>query len=340
MLMRQLYLRSVPNKKSKIAAMKGKKQVGAISSAERGETTTAVMCMSATGHVIPPFLIFPRARMNDSLKNGTPSGTEFACNPSGYMTVDIFCAWFDHFLHYVHPKADNPVLLVVDGHSSHTKNLAVTEKARVNHVTIIVLPPHCSNKLQPLDVSFMAPFKNYYTNAAETFLRNNPGRVITVYEVGQLMSTAFTKAATTLIAVNGFKKTGLWPCNREIFDDTAFAPSLVTDQSEKNLNSESSSKQDMQNNSTTQNVADGQLENMPRPSRTSYPQNPNTSFEVPPSVIIPLPQITTARSSRKCRSGKAAEITSTSHAQCLIRAKAAKDIKAIKLNQKKTARKQ
>uniref|UniRef100_A0A182NV04 DDE-1 domain-containing protein n=1 Tax=Anopheles dirus TaxID=7168 RepID=A0A182NV04_9DIPT len=153
----------VPNKKSKIAAMKGNKQVGAISSAEREETTTAVMFMSATGHFIPPFLILPRARMNDSLKNGTPSGAEFACNPSGYMTVDILCAWFDHFLLNVHPKTDNPVLLVVDGHSSHTKNLSnITEKARVNHATIIVLPPHCSNMLQPLNSNHSLRSRSIY----------------------------------------------------------------------------------------------------------------------------------------------------------------------------------
>lgn len=264
--------------------MKGKKQVGGITSAERGETTTAVMCMSATGLFIPSFLIFPRARMNDSLNNGTPSGTQLACNPSGYITVEIFRAWFDHFLLNVYPTADDPVLLIVDGLSSHTKSLAVIDKAKANHVTIIVLPPHCSNKLHPLDVSVMAPFNNFYTNVADTYLRRHPGRVITIYEVGQLMNTAYTKAATTQIVVNEFRKTGLWPFNREIFNGTDFAPSLVTDQSEKIASSESTSIQEQvmptHNNPPTPTNVDCQLVNIPGPSATTSPHNPQSKHIV------------------------------------------------------------
>ncbi|XP_055615187.1 uncharacterized protein LOC129761490 [Toxorhynchites rutilus septentrionalis] len=148
--------------KSKVAALKGKKQVGGITSAERGETATAVMCMSATGQLLPPFFIFLRMRMHEALKKGESRGSKFACNASGYMTVEIFNEWFDHFLEHVNPSEDSPDLLIIDGHSSHTKNLAFTEKARANFVKVLVLPPHTSNKLQPLDVSFMAPFKTYY----------------------------------------------------------------------------------------------------------------------------------------------------------------------------------
>lgn len=113
----------VPPKKRKIAALKGKKQVGGITSAERGVTTTAVMCMSAAGQHLPPFLIFARMRMHDALKKGAPCGSKFACNQSGYMTVDIFNDWFDHFLEHVRPSEDQPALLIIDGHFSHDRVL-------------------------------------------------------------------------------------------------------------------------------------------------------------------------------------------------------------------------
>ena len=215
----------VPPNKKKIAALKGKKQVGIISSAERGETTTVVMSMSASGHYLPPFVIFPRTRMHDGLKHGAPLGTKFACNPSGYMTAEMFDTYFDHFIDQAHASESDSILLLLDGHSSHTKNLAVTEKARKYNVTILSLPPHCSNKLQPLDVSFMAPFKAYYSNAAVVYLRSNPGHVIGQFNIMQLMKTAFEKAATMSTAVNGFKKCGLWPCDRTVFDESSFAPS-------------------------------------------------------------------------------------------------------------------
>ncbi|XP_055633069.1 uncharacterized protein LOC129773483 [Toxorhynchites rutilus septentrionalis] len=123
------------------------------------------------------------------------------------MTVEIFNEWFDHFLEHVKPSEDSPALLIIDGHSSHTKNLAFTEKARANFVKVLVLPPHTSNKLKPLDVSFMAPFKTYYAQEVERFLQQNPGKVVSQYDVAELMKPAFIKAATTEIAENGFEKT-------------------------------------------------------------------------------------------------------------------------------------
>ncbi|XP_062540913.1 uncharacterized protein LOC134208959 [Armigeres subalbatus] len=221
---------TVPPKKLKIAAKKGKKQVGAITSGERGILTTVVMCMSATGQHLPPYVIFPRVRMHDALKRGAPNGTKFNCNPSGYMTCESFLDYFDHFIDQVNPSEKNPALLIIDGHSSHTKNFGFTRKARANFVTVIALPPHCSNKLQPLDVAFMAPFKSYYASASEDFMRRNPGRVIGLYDVSELLGVAFPKAASVAVAENGFRKTGIWPFNRNVFSDEDFAPSEVTDQ--------------------------------------------------------------------------------------------------------------
>ncbi|XP_055633786.1 uncharacterized protein LOC129774111 [Toxorhynchites rutilus septentrionalis] len=192
---------SVPPKKSKVAALKGKKQVGGITSVERGETATAVMCMSATGQHLPPFFIFLRMRMHEALKKGASRGSKFACNASGYMTVEIFNEWFDHFLEHVKPSEDSPALLIIDGHSSHTKNLAFTEKARANFVKEV-----------------------------ERFLQQNPGKVVSQYDVAELMKPAFIKAATTEISENGFEKTRIWPFDRNIFSDDVFAPATVTDQ--------------------------------------------------------------------------------------------------------------
>ena len=62
-------------KPQKVLALKGKHQVGGIVSAERGETTTCVCCISASEQYVPPLLIFKRKRMVDNLKDGAPPGT-------------------------------------------------------------------------------------------------------------------------------------------------------------------------------------------------------------------------------------------------------------------------
>jgi hypothetical protein len=76
--------------------------------------------------------------------------------------------------------------------------------------------------MQPLDVSFMLPFKTFYAQEIEFWLSMNPARVVTHYQIASLLGKAYPKAATVAVAVNGFRRTGLFPCNRHIFDETEF----------------------------------------------------------------------------------------------------------------------
>lgn len=206
--------------------MKGSRQVSAISSAERGVNTTVMMTVSAAGQYLPPMFIFPRQRMNELLKIGAPAGSVFTCNPSGWSNVATCSTWFDHFLAHTRPTADAPVLLILDGHSSHTKNIEMIEKAARNNVRILSIPPHTSHKLQPLDVSVMGPLKTKYGQAVDHFLRRNPGKTVTVYDVAALVNEAFLDAATMQNAVSGFRATGIFPFDKRLFNDTDFVASI------------------------------------------------------------------------------------------------------------------
>ena len=46
-------------------------------------------------------------------------------------------------------------------------NMEVIDLARANEVVLLCLPPHCSHKMQPLDVSFMKPLSIYYNQELE-----------------------------------------------------------------------------------------------------------------------------------------------------------------------------
>jgi hypothetical protein len=48
--------------------------------------------------------------------------------------------------------------------------------------------------MQPLDVAFMGPLEIYYAQEVERF-RSNPGRAVTVCQVGELFGRAYMKAA-------------------------------------------------------------------------------------------------------------------------------------------------
>ncbi|KAJ8729016.1 hypothetical protein PYW07_006712 [Mythimna separata] len=219
-------LTTVQSKSSKILAQKGKKQVGAITTAERGVLSTVVICMTAGGSFIPPFIIFPRKRMKE-LQDGAPPGTGFACHSSGWMQLDIFTDWFKHFLKFAKPTEDDPALLILDGHNTHTTTLDFIVLERINHTTVLCLPPHCSHRLQPLDVSFMGPVNKYYIRAVEKYLR--PGRAITVFQFSKLFGEAYSEAAQQSIAVNGFRKCGIEPIDRHVFKDHDFLAADTAD---------------------------------------------------------------------------------------------------------------
>lgn len=88
----------VPSKLPEVLAKKGKKQVVATTSAERGSTVTCVMCMSANGSFIPPMMIFPRKRDHPLLMKGAPPGAIHACHPSGWIQTELFTIWFKYFI--------------------------------------------------------------------------------------------------------------------------------------------------------------------------------------------------------------------------------------------------
>ena len=152
----------VQKKQPEILALKGKRQIGALTAAERGCLVTVVVCMSASGIFVPPLIIFPWKNAGHLFTRGAPPGTIFKYQPSSWINCEIFMEWFEHFVSVTKLSASDPLLLIVDGHSSHTRNLHLIVKARECHVAIICFPPHSTHKLQPSDKTFLAPLKHYY----------------------------------------------------------------------------------------------------------------------------------------------------------------------------------
>ncbi|XP_066970273.1 uncharacterized protein [Macrobrachium rosenbergii] len=324
---------TVQTKPTRILALRGKKQVGTLSSAERGVLATAVCCMSAGGQFVPPFFIFPRVRMKQELKDGAPPATGFACHPSGWMQLSIFTKWFLHFLAHTKPSVDDPALLIMDGHMIHIKNLDVINLARDNYVTIVILPPHCSHRMQPLDVSFMKPLNAYYVRAIETFLRNNPGRQVTIYKLSALFGEAYLQAAVPNTAINGFKKTGICPLNKHVFGEADFLPAHPTDIP---LNGEQEEEDPDDPVAppimTTENEPELEVADEPEhPSAVPEPVAPNVTRNLfrpasSPQEIIPLSKVATTTQKKRPRSqGRALFMTASPYKKELTLAKKCKE---------------
>lgn len=218
-----------PKGQSRILAKRGKRQVGIINPSERGQTVTAEICVSAAGNYMPPSLIFPRIRKQHTFELGLLPGSSVYNNGSGWMTTEIFLEWFKCFVKFSGATRNNKVLLLLDGHTTHTKNVELIDYARENGVILLCFPPHCSHRLQPLDVAFMKPLSSYYEVEIRKWMRCNPGKVVTLHQISTLFGAAFLNAATLKTAVNGFRKTGIWPPDPTVFSEADFLPAATTD---------------------------------------------------------------------------------------------------------------
>lgn len=273
------------------------------------------------------------------------------------MQTHILTEWFNHFLKYGKPTIDYPVLLILDGHATHVKNIDLIEKARQNHTTVVCLPPHCSHKLQPLDVSFMGPFNTFYVQAIEKYLRNNPGRVVSQFQVSSLLGEAFLRAAMPSTAINGFRKCGIVPLDPSVFSDVNFVAAEVTDvpldaEVEGLVEHESEGRVDKDGgeylNITNHGHTATEAENSAAGSHPEETLNkaalqekvndplPSTSFAVSPSEIFSLPKSAISKRKTNRKRGKAAIVTSSPFKAELVDEKAKKQQEEERKKERKT----
>ncbi|XP_074040581.1 uncharacterized protein [Leptinotarsa decemlineata] len=214
---------------TKVIAQKGEKQIGQVTSRERGELVTQVGIICANGNCLPPVFIFPRARFDKTkMMAGAAPGALGLVHKSGWMTTDNFILVLKFFKDNVRCDKEHPVLLLMDNHESHL-SLEAINFCRDNGITILTLPPHTSNRLQPLDRSVFGPFKKYFSNAVHSWMLDHPNQTLTIYSLPELCSRAWDRAATPENVKAGFQKCGISPFDRNIFQDHDFLCSAVSD---------------------------------------------------------------------------------------------------------------
>ena len=217
------------HKPARILAKCGAKQVGRITSGEKGVTTTAICAVSAGGVYIPPMLIYKRKRMTDVLLKGSSPGTIGGCSENGWVTSELFVKWLKHFVEHAKPSKERSLLLLVDGHSSH-KSLPAIDYARSQNIIMICFPPHSTHRMQPLDRTVYGPLKAAYNRECDKWMSSHVGQRISPYDVAQLFGTAYVNSATMRNAISGFSCTGLWPFNPDVFTDEDFSASMITEE--------------------------------------------------------------------------------------------------------------
>ena len=216
---------TIVHKGGKVVTEIGRKNVWSITSGEKGKIHTILTCVSASGFLLPPFLIYPRQRITDKLKKkGAFAGTVFTCSDTGWVNAELFLTWLKFFAQSIPPS--RPVLQILDGHSSHVSIEAI-QFARNSDIHMLCIPAHTTNILQPLDIRVFKSFKSFYNKACKKQIAEHPNRVITTEQIAGLVGTVLPQALTPVNIMSGFKKCGIYPLNPGEVTDRQVAPSTL-----------------------------------------------------------------------------------------------------------------
>ena len=139
----------------------------------------------------------------------------FAATPSGWTSNSLGLQWLvGLFDRHTKQKAGRSYrLLIVDGHSSHV-NMAFIAAADDRRIILLILPPHSTHCLQPLDVGLFSPLANAYTKRLNDLMFHSFGLVSMNKRLfwglfRPAWDSAFTKANIT----SSFEATGISPFN-------------------------------------------------------------------------------------------------------------------------------
>jgi hypothetical protein len=145
----------------------------------RQEWVSIIECICADGTILPPLVIFKGQHV---LHGWVPVELRdkwyFSANTKGWTSNIHGLEWLRRvFDPATRAKAEGRRrLLICDGHESHISGSFIAYCVQ-NEITLLILPPHTSHILQPLDVAVFGPLKKQITAALEHFNHAQLGRI-------------------------------------------------------------------------------------------------------------------------------------------------------------------
>lgn len=136
------------------------------------------------------------------------------------MTADCFYKYVTTIFYpwLVKNKIEFPVILYMDGHSSHLTQ-KLSQFCREKKIELVALYPNATHILQPLDVPVFSPLKKIYKKTIDEWRIENATQRLTRETFAPVLKKtidALPHSETTIR--NGFKTCGLFPFSPDQVD--------------------------------------------------------------------------------------------------------------------------
>ena len=192
----------------------------------KGKNVTLLGCGSASGASIPPYFVFPGKRMLPELLDGATGGANGTVSETGWSNSAVFRTYLEtHFVKFMPGRGDQKVLLLLDGHKSHV-SIGLADWAKEHNIILFILPAHTSHLLQPMDVACYGPFERIYNFQCHKLMRETH-EIITRNNVCKIACNVYAKALCPENLMSAFKKTGIYPLDKEAIAKEYIIPSEV-----------------------------------------------------------------------------------------------------------------
>ena len=181
----------------------------------RQEWVTAVECVCADGSSIAPLIIFKGEKVLSSwIPKELPENWHISCNSKGWSSNMHGYEWLRKcFEPLTAEKAKGQMrLLICDGHDSHI-SAEFVRHCMTNQIILLLLPPHSSHLLQPLDVGVFGPLKKAISRHLAGLLQTEIVR-IQKFEWLEKYIKARAEALSTSNIQGGWRGAGLFPFHR------------------------------------------------------------------------------------------------------------------------------
>ena len=180
------------------------------------EFISLLACVSASGRRLPPLLIY-KGESHDIMNTWVEDCKEedeawFASTENGWSCDVVGRLWLKQlFDRYTKTSGNRRRLLIVDGHSSHV-NMSFIELADSLRIILLILPPHTTHRLQPLDVGLFQPLSTAYLVALNRVIYESQSFTSMTK---RLFWTVFKEAWEVAFTVENIKKAwakaGIYP---------------------------------------------------------------------------------------------------------------------------------
>jgi DDE superfamily endonuclease/Tc5 transposase DNA-binding domain/helix-turn-helix, Psq domain len=180
----------------------------------RQEWVSVIECISADKCALPPLVIF-KATTIDSAWSANPQvfNWRFSASTKGWTSNVHGLQWLQWvFEPETREKASGkPRLLIADGHDSHITGNFIAHCMQHN-IDLLILPPHCSHILQPLDVGVFGPLKTALSVETDQLTRTSMRRIQKVEWI-EMYYKARMRAISSSNIEGAWRGAGIYPLN-------------------------------------------------------------------------------------------------------------------------------